>query len=411
MEIYSIGGLNTELEIALEEYKNSLGDTPGTDLLARVTEADDAYGKKKYSEDEKAAKIIATEQWARWESEVEEEDIQRLLGVVHSVSECSFENGYFLARILHAAAIRNAGLNLRLITAITSGNSAMHFNKLETAKAAFADAILTLRLSERYLNKIYRLDVQQLAETESEILKVWQSATEPNASPLDLKKDETAVELIKSCLWDTDKFTGSVPRVDATARMVIRLEHWIEVQAGNPKEIAEALEEYIETNAFLKHGKFQEEQITSVKANLAAICADALVESGNAVTSFRLFELSLKYLEKNDPFCFCANIRNAAAHYFSGDLINARNIFLAIDFESIKKLSEFILTMQGEFARYIAVSKMLDLPISEKEEPIAIARSTASTLIGTANGRLEYLRVMYSGHLMREIEAYTEWRK
>jgi hypothetical protein len=119
----------------------------------------------------------------------------------------------------------------------------------------------------------------------------------------------------------------------------------------------------------------------------------------------------LKYLDENDPFRFCAGIRNALAHYFSGDLINARSIFLAIDFETIKKLSELILTMRGELARYTAVSKMLDLPIREKEEPTEIARSIASALIGTAKGRLEYLRIMYSGHLMREIEAYTEWTK
>jgi hypothetical protein len=410
-EMFGLASRRTELEIALEEYRGALGDTPGTRLLARVTEADDAYGDKKYSPEEKVGRLADVEQWARWESDVEEEELRRLLGVVASVSEASYENGYVLARVLLAAAVRHAGLDFRLNAALVCGNSAMSFGQIETAKVASADAIESLRLARRYLPSIYKLDTERLAEVESAVLRSGKSAEETEWAPLDLPETHAADRLIESAIWHTDDFKGFTSRADAAARMAIRLEHWIEVQGGDAEAIAGAFEGYIDSDSLFKNKRVEPGSGDAVRARFAAMCADALLETGNGGAAARLYDRALGYLDGGDQYRSRISIGQAAALFAAGTTDRAREVLSAINFSTLGQLGELVLTWQGEVARYLAVARVLHVPCADERDPITIARDVASVLVGSAPGRMGYQRELYCGQLMREIESFAEWAK
>lgn len=412
--VYSIARLATELEIALEEYRGASGDTPGARLLARAEEADDAYKKKGYSEEEKTRRLAETVAWARREGGVDDPELERLIGVVGTVSECSYENGYVLATILHAAATGRSGIEMRLRTSMVSGEAAVHVNQLEPARNAYADAIETLRLMARFFNLegFFQVDADHLAETETFITRAWEGRDgqlgKPSR-PLDLPERDAAGFLLEHVIWNTDfgqDDRGLLVQSDAFARLVIRLEHWSEIQGGDPQAIASAWEKAIDDN--LSIPGLKPEDYPFARARCAIVCADALLETGNPGPAIPLYDQALRdFSNENHPLHVHARIDQALALYQLGLSDEARRVFAAIDRVNLQELAEFVLTVRSEWARYLAVARLLRFPLNDlpAEDVAKIVEHIARMLVGTSDGRTGYLRNLFIGELVRDIEA------
>jgi tetratricopeptide (TPR) repeat protein len=403
---FSVWPLKTELELAHEQYRAEFGETAGSELLRRAAEADDSYGLKKLESAEKAKRLAEAVVWARRESGVDNDEIERLRGVVGKVSEFSYEGGYSLSTILLGAATGGADLVTRANAAATAGDAATASDEWEAARAAYTDCLESLRV----LNRFFVEDAAEISSMESRILRDWtQVRTKLGSSehPFDLHAGDAANVLLERVVWNTDFGGGFLPQTDAMARLVIRLEHWFEVQNGNGVSLAASWRDAIFSTLPLPG---QDDDISD-RTRCAVTCADALLETGNYEAALQLYAGALDTAKDAGPLFAHPRINQAFALYGLGRKQEALEAFDGIDGESLKSSGGFILTLEAEWARYVAASCLLKPanPEADKaaahEEVRRLVHRIGSLSVGSAAGRTGYLRNLFVGQLSRDTGA------
>jgi tetratricopeptide (TPR) repeat protein len=404
---FSWGPKDTELELALADYRKAFGETTGTTLLAQAAEADDSYGKKKLTDAQKQQRMQEAIIWARRESEIENDEIVRLRAVVGTVSEASYEGAYVLSSMLLAAAVGRADLLTRVNTALLAGNAAVDFQQWEAAKTAYVDCLESLRLVLLF----FEADEAQVRRIESGILHSWSQIREhldESGDILDLPDDARAYEtMLKQVVWNTDfgeNNRGHLPQADAMARLVIGLEHFLEVQNGDSLQLAKAWEA---SRASLVIP--DEEHVEFGQSRCMTTCADAFLETGNYEAAVSLYAaLSDSVTDSNEVGLSHVLINRAIALYQLGRTQEAQALFATIDAATLENLAGFIVTLRAEWSRYVATRYILNVDgATDFEETSKLVeeaiREIARIMIQSASGRIGYLRELFVGQISRDV--------
>jgi len=405
---YSVGPNKTELELAHEQYLQEFGKTAGTELLLRAAEADDSYGKKKLNAKQKSKRLSEAVTWARRDSHIDDDEIDRLRGVVGTVSESSFESGYSLSTMVLGAATGRSQIVTRVNAAVTAASAALAFEKWEAARGAFADCVESLRLLRRF----FAGDEIQIQSMESQILQQWtrlRTKLDGAEHLLDLEAGAEANVLLERVAWNTDFGPGNggfIPQTDAMARLVIRLEHWFEAQNGDATSLAASWRDAIPSKLTIP----KEDDDGPGRNRCTVTCADALLETGNYAAALHLYDGALGVAEYAEgPLSAHTRINKALALYGLGQKEESVRTLDEIDRASLKSLSDLILTMQAEWARYLAVSNLLGPTDPRTNETATEVRRlvghVGGLLVGSDNGRTGYLRSLFVGQLARDTEA------
>lgn len=414
---YSIGPWETELELELAEYRQKFGETPATEFLSRAADADDSYGKKKLTDVQKEQRLAETVEWARRESQIGNDDIERLMAVVGTVSESSFECGYVLSSMLLAAAVGQADLQTRINAAVVAGNAASGFKKWEATKVAFLDCLESLRLLLRF----FQADEASAREMEVGILRAWSEVREELGAPsqiFDLPDDTASGVLLQHVVWNTDfgpHNRGHLPQTDALARLVIRLEHWLEAQNGDALQLARAWGIELASNLPIPDCEVAE----AGRARCTVTCADALLETGSYEAALLLYDQVLQPVDdSSNPMFAHVLINQALAQYQLGRKEAAQKTFAAINSKSLKAVADIVITLKAEWARYIAARSVLRvkrLSSAESEKTTAdveeAVRDIAGMLIGSSSGRTGHLRSLFVGQIARDTAGILALRK
>jgi len=414
---YSIGPWETELELALAEYREKFGETPTTEFLARAAEADDSYGKKKLSAVKKKQRLAEAVEWARREAQLGNDDVERLLAVVGTVSESSFESGYSLSSMLLAAAVGCADLQTRIHVAVVAGEAASGFKKWEASKVALLDCLESLRLLLRF----FQADEASARGMEAGILGVWSNVREELDAPIqifDLPDANASDVLLQHVVWNTDfgpHNRGHLPQTDALARLVIRLEHWLEAQNGDALQLARAWGTELASNLPIPDSEVPE----AGRARCMVTCADALLETGSYEAALLLYDQVLQPVDDpSNPMFAHVLINQALAQFHLGRKEAAQKTFAAINSKSLKSVSDIVLTLRAEWARYLAARSVLRVKkLSEAESEKTTAeveeavRDIAGMLVGSSTGRTGHLRSLFVGQIARDTAAILALRK
>jgi tetratricopeptide (TPR) repeat protein len=423
MAEFSLSPFTTELELELNDYRQKFGETAGTELLARAAEADDSYGKKNLTDAQKAQRLAEVVAWARRELKIQNEEIERLMVSVGTVSEASFECGYVLSSVLLAAAVSNAQAHTRVHAALVAADAAKSFDRLvaaddakslgrfRDAKAAYVDCLESLRLMARF----FVVDEDRIRELESYILGAWSELRMllgETGDILDLSEDPPAETLLEHVIWNTDfgpHNSGHLPQTDAMARLVIRLEHWLEAQGGDASRLAAAWLTVIRASTSIPDRDKEEFS----KARCMVTCADALLETGSYEAALPLYAEATRYLKGMFmPLYTHAQINQSLALYQLGRMEEARISFGEVDAQKLEQLAGIVLTVQAEWARYLAVRYVLRADDAPSEEAAQVQAAVEEKvveigrlLVGSADGRIGHLRSLFVGQISRDVAA------
>jgi hypothetical protein len=223
----------------------------------------------------------------------------------------------------------------------------------------------------------------------------------------DLHASDPANVLLERVVWNTDFGGGFLPQTDAMARLVIRLEHWLEVQNGDGMSLAASWRDAIFSTLSLP-GRDDDR---SDRTRCAVTCADALLETGNYEAALHLYAGVLEEAEDAGPLSAHPRINQAFALYGLGRKQEALEAFDGIDRESLKSGGELILTLEAEWARYVAASCLLKPANPEVDKTAAheevrrLVGHVGGLLVGSAKGRTGYLRNLFVGQLSRDTAA------
>jgi len=406
--MFSIGPKDTELELALVEYRQSFGETTGTTFLARAAEADDSYGKKKLTDIQKQQRLQQAIVWARRESEIENDEIVRLHAVVGTVSEDSYECGYVLSSMLLAAAVGWGDLPTRINTALLAGSAAVSFEKWQAAKTAYVDCLESLRVLLRF----FQADEAEVLRLESGILRTWSKIRErlnESGELLDLPDDAAAYEaMLEHVVWNTDfgpSNRGHLPQADAMARLAIRLEHFLEVQNGDSLQLAKA---WAARRTSLAVPDEEEEEFAQSRCMVT--CADALLETGSYEAALLIYSAVLDSATGTDKLGRShVLINQTMAFYQLGRNQEALTSFETIDAKTLEDLAGLILIIKAEWARYLAGRYILNRAggddLEQTNNLINEAIHDVAIMVGSADGRTGYLRGLFVGQISRDIAA------
>ena len=409
MDEFTLGAFNTELEIARDQYKSEAGETPGAEFLTRAAEADDSYKKKSLDEAQKAQRLAEAIGWARRDSTIEEAEIETLFGVVGTVSEASYECGYVLSSMLLGAAVGRSGIATRIRAAGISVNAAVSFERLPPARRALEDYLESLRLLIRFFNP----DQNVVRTMTGQVVATWSRMKGELGVSDELfdisHADDGARFLLDLVIWNTDFGRGNggyIPQTDALARLVIRLEHYVEMQGGDAMAMAAAWREALE-----KGYPIPDERVENGLARCAGTCAEALLQIGRPEAASHLYESILNITDyARSPLSSRAKIGQALALYQCGRHEEAVAAFRTVDAAQLEQLAGMILTVRADWARYIAASSILlgakeATPSATAEAPRTIVEDIARMLIGSSDGRTGYLRSLFVGELARDVES------
>jgi tetratricopeptide (TPR) repeat protein len=245
----------------------------------------------------------------------------------------------------------------------------------------------------------------------SGVLRTWSQLREAHGISdelFDLPSGDAPRVLLERVVWNTDFGRGNggfIPQADAMARLVIRLEHWFEVCNGDAMALAAAWLKTID----LTHSIPQEN-----RDRCTMTCADALLETGKYEAALRLWESLLQKADYEQAlFSARAKINRALALHQLGRVEEALLALQAVDARGLEEGGTLILTVKAEWARYLAARSAI---VAADQRDDGMKGRTAETarqlvvdigrlLVGSEGGRTGYLRALFVGQLLRDIEA------
>jgi hypothetical protein len=352
-----------------------------------------------------------TRQTSRRNVTVTAQDVSELHTIAEHVGEESYQDQYALMEVVQAAAVGCSSLKQRNESSIRLAVAAKSFRQFERARLAYADTIEGLQIMARF----FRVNKAAYTELEDMYQRNWHDLCEHTGTrggifdPASTTPEDEWVRLVRwNSDWGSDQ--GLLAQIDATLRLAIRWEYW-----RDRKE--QPLEIYVEAMAEAWGSKGDETEgtdATSFTANRFLVTVgDALVEIGEwklaARVYSRLLEQSIE--PSSHPIVQHASIQKALCHLMLDDAQECRVQLDTLSREKLERLSELVVTLAAEFARYLAVDHVCRKRLG-KPVPDGI-RGQLQDLLGKVaviarqkwDTRTDYLRSLFFAVLLRDIDA------
>jgi hypothetical protein len=334
------------------------------------------------------------------------EQIQLLYAAADEAGEESYQDQYVLMELVQAAASGCAAIETRNESSGRLAIAAKGFQQWERVRQAYADVVEGLETTSRF----FRVDRQKYAEVEDRYRRRWDEVRERTGGTralFDPAGESPDLEWARLVEWNSDlgPNQGLLAQVDATIRLAIRLEHWRDNKGEPVGPVVERMVAHWE-------GAQADEETAFDAQRFMATAGDAAVEIGDWELGALVFARLLKCTSYPEhPIAFHATVQKALCHLMAGDPRACRAQLSTVPRAKMESLSEMIVTVASEFARYLAVEhacrKRLGEPVPENirerlRGPLgtvaAIARRNPET-------RTEYLRSLYCAVLFRDVDA------
>jgi hypothetical protein len=333
-------------------------------------------------------------------------DIKKVFDIVWEIGKESWVERYAIQELIQAAGVASCGLNARNIVSGHLAVAAKELGHYERARAAHADAIEGLRIAGRFLPS----DDDDRQRAEASLRDGWEAVKESAVQPLhvlDPATDDPAGEWIDLVVWNSDRAGGEglLAQIDATQRLALRFEHWVETRGKLPIHLANEMRA----------------RCVSAADGDAFLGSRYLVSLGDALTEVGEWEAAAEVLLDvwwpelvRHPLGAHALIREAQCHLMLGDIKGCRARLDSVDVGNLKMLSELVITVAAELARYHAVDRLCrywqgqdDAPGPEIRIAQLMRQVGAIVSISGEDSRTHYLRNLFFAVLARDVEALT----
>jgi len=250
--------------------RNYLHDNPSRDFLT----SPDRYGKMyrgipegksivdllktARSLSESKVELFRAREQARRNPVISPAQIEELAQVADEAWTRSRSEQYAMMELIQAAAVANCGLTSRSRLSIRLALASEFVNKLERARQAYADAVEGAEILRRFFTP-YHLVLFDFDEDEVESIAEsagagWNKVKSRCLKPLeilDLATVDPAKEWMDLVVWNCDSGTGQglLSQVDATLRLALRFEHWIDKKRESIVPVVEKMRAHCETIA------------------------------------------------------------------------------------------------------------------------------------------------------------------
>jgi len=330
-------------------------------------------------------------------------EIERLTILAIETAKTSAKESYALFELVQAAAVGNCDLLTRSRVTVTLAEAAIRNGHYERAREACADAFEGLQILDGYFEsseRQMRISMQGRIEHAWNILRL---KVPTGDHPLDPANDivKECAELIR---WNSDSGSGQglLAQSDATARLAIRMQRWVKHTEHKIAPTIQALQNRLRESA----------RNSFVCARYLVTLADALVliEQWRPAALIYGDVLRLKNIDLKHPIGIHAAVQEAYCCLTSENALHCADLLKRIDGESLKQLSELILTVAAETARYHAVDYRCRL-----ESGKAVAADTLTTIRGLTRqvsillsypqDRLCYLRNLFYSRLVQDMDS------
>ena len=343
---------------------------------------------------------------ARRDVEISEAEIEQLRQCAETAGEESYEGQYALAELLQASAVANASLMVRNMTSEFLAVAAKSAEQFERARIAYADALEGLQIMLRF----FQIDRNVLTSIEQALQDGWNSVcdkTDARRAILDPARDDPAEEWLDMVLWNSNMrgTKGLLAQVDATARLAIRLEHWQDARGlsveGPVMEMLDRCEAMTE----------QDDSWLALRCMVTL--GDALVEIAQWDLGKRTFARFLPHGQSDlqHPMVAHAIVQGAYCSLMANDADGCRSQLDMIPKERLVAMSDLVLTVSAELARYIAVEALWQRETGQGASPEVAGEvrrlmgRVSMIVTPQPSTRTEYLQTLFFAVLARDLES------
>lgn len=356
--------------------------------------------------------LVREREQARRRFVISPAQIKEVAQLVDEVGTEFHSERYALMELIHAAAVANCDLGSRNVFSIKLAVASELADKPERARQAYADAIEGAEIVRRFFSP-YHLVLFDFDDSEAERIAKsarvgWNNVKSRCPKPLEMfdpATDDPAEEWMDLILWNLDSGPeqGLLSQVDATLRLALRFEHWIN-KKGEP--IAPVVEKMRVQCGTIGH------QDSLLAARCLLTLGDALIEVSQwdlaAGIHRDVYEKTVAH--EDQPLGIHAAIQEAHCYLRSGNPDKCGSQLEAIDKGHLETLAEMILTLAAELARITA----LDYSCRRQSGKITLmeAQNQARDLMARvrlvvsprAENRAHYLRNLFFAVLARDVE-------
>ena len=346
---------------------------------------------------------------ARRDVEVTVNLLGEMVGLADQVQEESLEDGYCLMQVLEAAAVAACTLTDHMDFAIRRAAACKFTNRLSEAKIEYATTLECSRILAQLTNEASDLG----GKREALIQRGWAEIRDKLEGSPDLLmpySDDPSEEWLELVDWNLDDTspTGLVSQTDATLRLAIHMDNWC-------NQLKKPISQIVGTMCkAIRQQDSTEDRL--VEARTLGVVAGALMEIGYWEEAAPILSEITPMETTNDshPMYVHAQIQAARCYLMEGSVEQCRQILDSIDTDQLITMADLIVTMQTEYARYLAVDTAcrrrsgdsVDGSIDEKIGNIL--NQTGKMLAVDKRDRTTYLRIIYFAALTRDIAALLD---
>jgi len=332
-------------------------------------------------------------------------DMRKLSRIAREIWEENYQEWYAISELMQAAGVASLGLGGRGAVSEQLAAAASQVGQIERARAAYADAFESLEVAARFSFG----DEDHLRKTESSLRQGWNEIGERSEHSFELfdqVADDPAREWMDLIVWNSDRAGGEglLAQVDAAQRLAVRFRHWSQDRGKTLAEIADQMRSLCASaaagDAFLQ-------------TRYLATLGDALAEVGEWDAAARAFnDVRHPELGIGHPMGAHGLIQEAHCHFMLGDIETCRARLDSVDMSQLELLSDLVITVAAEVARYHSVARACrywqgeDATPDTDEKIAQLLRRVGAIVSSSGEGnRTHYLRNLFFAVLIRDIEA------
>lgn len=359
------------------------------------------------------AGLVREREQARRHLVISPAQVEEITRLADEAGTESHSERYALMELIQAAAVANCDLASRNRLSIKLAAAAEFADKLERARQAYADALEGVEILRRFF-KPYHLVLFDFDENEAENIAEsartgWSKAKSRCPEPLEILDPTTgdpAREWMDLILWNCDSGTGQglLSQADATLRLVLRLEHWIDKKDEPIAPIMEKMRAQCEIIG--QHDSF-------LAARYLLTLGDALIEVRQWDLAARIhrdvYEKTVAH--KDQPLGMRAGIQEAHCYLLSGNPERCRSLLETIDRGHMETLADLIITTAAELARFTALDYSCrrqsgKITLMEAQNRVRDLMTRVRLIVSPrAENRAGYLRNLFFAMLARDVES------
>lgn len=391
MPFFELGAFRTPLQALRAEYAEDPTAVSIIEAAERLALVDSVR-----------AEAVETERLRIRRLAIDPQLIDELGDRAQQAGEESYAAEHALNEVLQAAAVGSGSVILRNLRSISLAVSAKQLKQIGRARDAYTDVNEGLEILDRVFQGLPGLD-----DARETVRRGWEAVKAQSPAGLDLfdPDGDPATCWQQLLLWNTDTGPshGILSQCDATMRLALHFEHWVDRRGGTLDAPARAM---------IEQCAAPDSPDALLAARLFVTIGDALLEVAAWSLAAEAFARAQGVLaEEGHPVRLHAAIQEAFAWLMLGNPEACRQRLDRIDEGRLESMSRLVLTVAAETARYRALEAACSrrggaTPARDVSDRVQDhLRALAAIFSPHPQNRTEYLRSLYFALTARDVET------